>query len=226
MSYGGFRRRTGGGERNGDTTVMRVESANVGKIIGKQGSKIKQLEHDSNARIKISRDEDDYGKKEVEICGTQEEIECAKGLIEECISQGSDYFGGGGRRGGGYGGRDRSWGYDQEEGRRSWSSRDADVGWSSSSYGGDRGGGRRRYGSDESTETIYVEKSEVGRIIGRGGNRIREMEGKTGCKIKVLKEEDGHGRKPVELCGSKKQIVDAKEQIQRAMEPDDRVRGL
>lgn len=228
MSFGGgFGRRSGGERNGGDTTVMRVESANVGKIIGKAGSKIRQLENDSNARIKISRDEDDYGKKEVEISGTPEEIQCAQDMIEACISQ--DYSGGGGRRGGGgYGGRDRGGGFGRDDGGRSWGRRDEDSGWGRSNYGGGGGGGARRgYSGDGESETIFVESSEVGRIIGRGGSRIREMEDQSGCRIKVSRDGDSQGRNSVELSGSKSQITRAKQKIQEAGVDivDDRGRG-
>ncbi|XP_059178963.1 far upstream element-binding protein 1-like [Physella acuta] len=177
----------GGGRGGGvSSTTMMVESSNVGKIIGRGGSKIRDLEQDSNARIKISRDEDEDGMKSVEISGTTEEIENAKRLIEECLSGGSRGGGGGGGRG----------------------------------FGGDGGG---------ESETIYVESSEVGRIIGRGGSRIRDMEADSGCRIKVSRDGDSSGRSSVELSGSKNAISEAKRLIQDAgveiVNGNDRGRG-
>jgi len=223
MSFGGnYGRGGGGGERNGgDSTVMKVDSASVGRIIGKGGSKIRQLEQDSQARIKISREEDDYGKKEVEISGTPDEIAVAKEMIEECLSQGNDYSGGGGRRGGGFGGRDRGGGYDRrdrDDGGRSWGRRDDRDGGYRDNYRGDRDrggfGGRGGGAAGGDQETIFVESTEVGRIIGRGGTRIREMEQDSGCRIKVSRDPDGYGRSSVELSGSKSQISKAKDLIQ------------
>ncbi|XP_059147557.1 far upstream element-binding protein 3-like isoform X2 [Physella acuta] len=208
MSFSGS---FGGGRGGGvSSTTMMVESSNVGKIIGRGGSKIRDLEQDSNARIKISRDEDEDGMKSVEISGTTEEIENAKRLIEKCLS-GGDYNGGGGRRGG-YGRRER----------------DSGDGWGSRGGGG---GGGRGFGGDGGgeSETIYVESSEVGRIIGRGGSRIRDMEADSGCRIKVSRDGDSSGRSSVELSGSKNAISEAKRLIQDAgveiVNGNDRGRG-
>jgi len=72
MSYGG---RGGGG---GDSEVMQVESRNVGRIIGRGGSKIRELQDDSGAKIQVSREEDEYGMKSVEISGSSDEVATAK----------------------------------------------------------------------------------------------------------------------------------------------------
>lgn len=175
---------------------MQVESTNVGRIIGRGGIKIRELEHESNAKIKISREEDDQGYKTVDISGSDDEIAHAKQLIEGCLQQ--DYRGGrGGYHGrSGFGRRDDGWG-----GQR----RDRDDGWGRRDYDrGDRG-----YGESDS---IFVEKSEVGRIIGRGGSRIRDMEAESGCKIKVSR--DGTSSSEVVLEGSRQSISHAKQLIQ------------
>jgi len=71
------------------------------------------------------------------------------------------------------------------------------------------GGG---YGGGES-ETIYVESSEVGRIIGRGGSRIREMEEGSQCRIKVSRDGDSRGLSTVDLSGTSGAIAEAKRMI-------------
>ncbi|CAL1547625.1 unnamed protein product [Lymnaea stagnalis] len=242
MSFsGGF-----GGNRSGggSSTTMMVESSNVGKIIGRGGSKIRDLEQDSNARIKISRDEDEDGMKSVEISGTDEEIENAKRLIEECLSGGDFGGGGGGRRGGygggrgrggsggggggGYGRRDEGWGRRDRDGGDGWGRRD-DYDRGGSRGGGGRGGGGFGGDGGGESETIFVESSEVGRIIGRGGSRIRDMEADSGCRIKVSRDGDSSGRSSVELTGSKNAISEAKRLIQDAgveiVNGNDRGRG-
>ena len=55
VEVGGFSGRCAGGSSD----IMMVESANVGKMIRLGGSKIRNLEHNSNARIKTSW----YGRK-------------------------------------------------------------------------------------------------------------------------------------------------------------------
>jgi len=240
MSYGGE-----------ETSRMKVEAKSVGRIIGRGGSKIKELEDRSNAKIKILQEEDYDGKKEVEISGSFSEIQKAKDLIEECLEQGDfggrdggrgggfrgGYGGGFGRRegGGGFGGR-RDDGYSRRDnyggggggfGRRDGGGRDSGDSYGRcDNYGGNRGGDR--FGGEDN-ETIMVESTEVGRIIGKGGSRIREMEGTSGCRIKVSRDADSHGRSSVELSGSKGQISRAKGLIQDAgvdiMNGDDRGRG-
>lgn len=239
MSYGGD-----------ETSRMKVESRSVGRIIGRGGSKIKELEERSNAKIKILQEEDYDGKKEVEISGSNSEIQRAKDLIEECLEAGNDFGGrGGGGRGGyssgfgrregggGFGGR-RDDGYGRRDnygggggggfGRRDGGGRDSGDSYGRrDNYGGNRGGDRGGFGEDN--ETIMVESGEVGRIIGKGGSRIREMEDKSGCRIKVSRDADSHGRSSVELSGSKGEISKAKGLIQDAgvdiMNGDDRGRG-
>ncbi|RUS80488.1 hypothetical protein EGW08_011766, partial [Elysia chlorotica] len=252
MSYrGGFGGRSGGD----DSTTMMVEATNVGKIIGRGGSKIKELEQGNNVRIKVSKEEDDQGMKTVEISGAQEDVEAARKMIDDCLS-GNDYgggrrggYGGGGGRGGGggYGQRNDGWGRRDRDGGDGYRRRDDfDRGYSGgrggrggfggdsggrSGFGGDRGGDRGGFGgeSGDDSETIFVETSEVGRIIGRGGFRIKEMEIESRCRIKVSKEGDSYGRNSVELSGSKGSISEAKRLIQEAgvviKEEDDYGRG-
>lgn len=218
MSFGGGYDNRGGG----NSSVMKVDSNSVGKIIGRGGSNIRNLEQQSNARIKIGREEDDFGKKEIEISGEPDEVQAAKDMIEDCLNS---EFQGGRQGGGGFGGRDRNGGYGRRDdgggsryGRRDdgerWGRRERDD------YGGDRGGPRRQqnYGGESGgdQETIFVDSSEVGRIIGRGGTRIREMEADSGCRIKVSRDGDSQGRSSVDLSGSKGQISKAKQAIQDA----------
>jgi len=233
MSYSGF----GGG---GSSTTMKVDSGDVGKIIGRGGCKIRELEQSCRVRIKIGREEDEDGMKSVEICGSDDVIEKARRMIDDCLS-GSDFDGGrrGGGGGGGYSSRGRSSGGGGYGGRRSdsgsYGRRDRDGG---DGYGrrdddrGSRGSGGRGgggFGEGGDSETIFVESTEVGRIIGRGGSRIKDMEADSGCKIKVSRDGDRDGRSSVELCGSKSAISEAKRLIQDAgveiVNGDDRGRG-
>ncbi|CAG5132169.1 unnamed protein product [Candidula unifasciata] len=87
MSYSsGYGR--GQDDAGGSSTSMKVDSSCVGKIIGRGGTKIRELEQTCRARIKISRDADEDGMKCVEICGSDSEIEKAKRMIEECLAEG------------------------------------------------------------------------------------------------------------------------------------------
>jgi far upstream element-binding protein len=235
-----------GGYGGDSSTKMKVESADVGKIIGRGGMKIREMETVCGVKIKIDREADGDGMKGVEICGPHEDVEKARGMIDGCLS-GADFDGG--RRGGGssYGSRGRgsgggaggyggrrgdsrgdggSYGRRDRDGGDGWGRRDDRGNDSRGSRGG--GGGGRGYSDSDETETVVVESSEVGRIIGRGGQRIKEMEECSGCRIKVNRD-DGRGHSSVDLIGSKSAISTAKGLISDAgvefVNGDDRGRG-
>jgi len=205
----------GGGRGGGESEVMQVESRNVGRIIGRGGSKIRELQDDSGAKIQVAREEDEYGMKSVEISGSAEEVEAAKRMITQCLAADFGGRGGGGGGRGGYGG-DRGGDRYGGGGRDNYGDR---RGGGGGGYGGGRGGGGGfgggGYGGDSGgpTETIYVDSSEVGRIIGRGGSRIKEMQEDSGCRIKVSREGGANGLSSVDLSGQRGSIEDAKRRI-------------
>uniref|UniRef100_V5HMB1 RNA helicase n=2 Tax=Ixodes ricinus TaxID=34613 RepID=V5HMB1_IXORI len=86
----GRRQSSGGGGGGGDDSdVMVVPAKDVGKIIGKGGSKIRELQDSSGARIHILRDdEDDSGRSDeakIRLTGPSEIRHKAQMLIEELI---------------------------------------------------------------------------------------------------------------------------------------------
>ncbi|XP_053189063.1 probable ATP-dependent RNA helicase DDX43 [Scomber japonicus] len=81
--------------------TMTVENGSVGRIIGRGGAKIRELEESSGARIKINKG--DY-EGEVVILGTPEAQQKAKEMIEELVADGNSRFRNGPGRGGDYGG--------------------------------------------------------------------------------------------------------------------------
>ncbi|XP_062570833.1 probable ATP-dependent RNA helicase DDX43 [Saccostrea cucullata] len=87
-SFGGGRpQRNDSSERSdGNSSAMYVESSLVGRIIGKGGSKIRELQDNSNARIQVTREENDNGEIRVELSGSPEAVAKAKELIEETIN--------------------------------------------------------------------------------------------------------------------------------------------
>ncbi|XP_067092716.1 probable ATP-dependent RNA helicase DDX43 [Osmerus mordax] len=102
-------------DRSGSTPVtFTVESSSIGRVIGRGGAKIRELEESTGARIKINRG--DY-EGEVLIFGNSDVQQKAREMIEELVSGGgSGFYGGpgrsgehgGGRGGGGGGGRVRN----------------------------------------------------------------------------------------------------------------------
>ena len=61
--------------------VMKVESQNVGRIIGKSGENIKAIRDKSGAKIQITEGEENV----IKITGSKESVESAKELIQENI---------------------------------------------------------------------------------------------------------------------------------------------
>ncbi|XP_071449475.1 probable ATP-dependent RNA helicase DDX43 [Hetaerina americana] len=70
---------------SGKPVIISVQSCDVGKIIGKGGSKIRELQDESGASIKILQaSEEDYGETtNVQLMGSEEAMEKAKTLITE-----------------------------------------------------------------------------------------------------------------------------------------------
>ncbi|CAG0889590.1 unnamed protein product [Cyprideis torosa] len=68
-----------------NATGLWIEQGKISRIIGRGGSKIKELREQSGARIKVTDDKDNYGDTLVLIWGSQEEQEKAKTLIDEIL---------------------------------------------------------------------------------------------------------------------------------------------
>jgi len=131
MSWGGD---------GGETLTMEVPSNQVGRIIGKGGSRIRELQDQSGCRINI--DKNSRGDTTtVELTGDPEVQQRAKQMIEE-VCQESSYGGGRGGGGGGYGGG-RDGGYGGRGGDRGYGGgRDGGYGGGrDGGYGGGRDGG-------------------------------------------------------------------------------------
>ncbi|CAG5114597.1 unnamed protein product, partial [Candidula unifasciata] len=123
----------------------------------------------------------------------------------------------GGGRGGFGGGRvygSRGEGPSNRQHRNQGKPRDGDRRGRQEDYEkGSHGSGGDRLAVDDS-ETIYVMSSEVGKMIGRGGNTIRQLEADSGCRIKVSRTCGSSDQSPIELIGSKSAVADAKRLIQ------------
>lgn len=76
--------------------VMNIGAEFVGTLIGRGGEVVKQLSKDSGARIEISKTAGDgsSGERTVHISGTQECIDRAKKMIEDCIEKAKEKTGG------------------------------------------------------------------------------------------------------------------------------------
>jgi len=91
---GSFNKPTGSFSSGPSSGSVRIDVANtsLGRIIGKGGSKIRELQEQTGARIDIKKDEENGGNTPVEIAGG-DSARC-KELIEELLQD--NQFGGGG----------------------------------------------------------------------------------------------------------------------------------
>uniref|UniRef100_A0A3Q3ESN5 RNA helicase n=1 Tax=Labrus bergylta TaxID=56723 RepID=A0A3Q3ESN5_9LABR len=87
-------------ENYNSPVTIHVENALVGRIIGRGGAKIRELEESSGARIKINNGDDEG---EVLIFGSSDAQQKAKEMIEELVADGGDYYRGEGGSDGGVG---------------------------------------------------------------------------------------------------------------------------
>ncbi|KAK6179682.1 hypothetical protein SNE40_011988 [Patella caerulea] len=101
------------------------------------------------------------------------------------------------------------------------------------SYGQERdygrgGGGGRGYGGDGGGDksTFYVDQQHVGRIIGKGGNRIRDLQDESGCQIKIeSRNSDREGQARVDLIGDSGSQSYARNEIQKICDQPPREGG-
>jgi predicted PilT family ATPase len=163
---------------------MQVDRSHVGRIIGKRGAKIKELEGSSGARIKILNSDSGAPEATIEIRGSRGTISRAEELINELINSSFDYGNGGGGYSGG-GGRGFGGGFGGGQPR-----------------GGGSGGGWSGPKDGDETTTINVGNENLGRIIGKGGSKIKELQMRSGCRIKVMSTESGPTETPIELTGN------------------------
>ena len=79
-------RRSGGGFGGlSSDLLIKVPSGAVGRIIGRSGAKINELQEKSGARIKVNREEDDGYEATVRISGDPDKQKAAEALIKELL---------------------------------------------------------------------------------------------------------------------------------------------
>ncbi|GBM20865.1 putative ATP-dependent RNA helicase DDX43 [Araneus ventricosus] len=77
-------------------------------------------------------------------------------------------------------------------------------------------GGRneRNWRSNEESSEIQIDSNYVGRVIGRGGSKIQELQTESGAHIKVLQDSDVDGSTSIRLTGSSEAREKAKTMIE------------
>jgi len=81
------RRSGGSGYVPPGTIIVKVPSDCVGKIIGRGGSKIQDLQEKSGARIKVPRNDDGAYEVDVQISGDPDKQAAAEALIKELLNE-------------------------------------------------------------------------------------------------------------------------------------------
>lgn len=138
-------------------------------------------------------------------------------------SGGSSYGSGGGGGGGGYrsGGSSGGGGYGQ---------RSSEGGYRSGGGGGGSGGFRNGGGpprgppridpATAKTETFEVDAEKVKFIIGRGGNKIREIQDRCRVSVQIDKQRNENGQNNVSVMGDQSNIDRARDMIERIINDD------
>ncbi|KAL9948939.1 hypothetical protein D7B24_007476 [Verticillium nonalfalfae] len=85
------------------------------------------------------------------------------------------------------------------------------------------GGGRERSplrsnGGDDHAETIQIESSLVGLIIGRQGENLRRIEGESGCRVQFMPSTDGGPYRSCKISGPRPRRAEVKTAINRIIE--------
>lgn len=66
---------------------------------------------------------------------------------------------------------------------------------------------------------VFVPKTAVGVVIGKGGEMIKKIQGETGCKLQFIQGKgDGPGDRRCIISGSKQQVEDGKRTIEDLIE--------
>ncbi|PNS20989.1 Far upstream element-binding protein 1 [Sphaceloma murrayae] len=167
-----------------------VPDKTVGLIIGRGGETIRDLQDRSGCHVNIvGENKSINGRRPVNLIGTNQAADKAEALIWEIVD--SDE-------------RTQS----ERAGRPAAPpSRDPFMG------GGGASGGGGGYEDDKINESIYVPSEAVGMIIGKGGESIKEMQNRTGCKINVNQPGNPDTNRKIDLVGSRGAIEAAKKAI-------------
>lgn len=84
-----------------------------------------------------------------------------------------------------------------------------------------RANGRERSpirGGDDNSETIQIESSLVGLIIGRQGENLRRIEADTSCRVQFLTSNDGGPFRQCKITGPRHRRADVKEAIDQIID--------
>ncbi|KAJ3231625.1 RNA binding protein, heterogenous nuclear RNP-K like protein [Chytriomyces hyalinus] len=226
-----------------DCTTIRLLVSHhlIGSVIGKSGSKIKQIQEDSGAKLVVSKDMlHQSTERVVDILGLVKSIEVAVFNLASCIyNDGKPVVGvipyqpqaqsSIQPRSNNSNSNTRSGRFD-ETGTQNTNSRNGNSHNSSSNNrnnSNDRSNGNSRPNttvtSDEpqTTQTLAVPSDMVGCIIGKGGSFIANIRRQSNAKLRISElEEGGSNERVVTIVGSASSIAKALQLIYEQLEAE------
>ncbi|CAO3628838.1 unnamed protein product [Cunninghamella blakesleeana] len=177
---------------------MKVPNNKVGLVIGRGGDTLKKIERNSGARVQIDQDTGD-DKRVIKLSGEQDQIQIARDMIDQIIrdalasssSHSNDAYG------------------------PSSSSSSHHHHYQDRNNNNNNSNNNNSDHHDGSSVLIPVPGNRVGLVIGRGGDTIRELERKSGARIKVLLDRPGNApnEKLVSISGDHDAIENAKKLV-------------
>ncbi|KAK5120283.1 hypothetical protein LTR85_006489 [Meristemomyces frigidus] len=179
---------------DGETETIRVKSALVGLIIGRNGENLRRIEQESGARVQFIQAKDSHvPERQATISGPLRAREHAKTQIFSIIEEN--------------GGQNVS----QEKGA-----------YTAGMPGRAKVNLPALREGEASTQVMVPDKT-VGLIIGRGGETIKDLQERSGCHVNIVGENKSvNGLRPVNLIGSERATATAKELILEIVESDNR----
>lgn len=193
--------------------AISVEISLVGLVIGRQGETLRRIQTETGSRIHFLDPDPNSNVRVCRILGTSAARKDAKAEITRIISEHVTSSNRGGNTNtnynasAGYGSNPN---FDYE--------RNANYGDS-----GGRSAGFSRDDNDEDTMQIMVPDKSVGLIIGRGGDNIRVLQDRSGCRVNIVSENRSvNGLRPVNLKGPQDAQMKAQNLIMEIVENDPR----
>ncbi len=149
----------------------------VGRLIGPNGSAIKELQVKSGARIFINQNVPDGADRKVLITGSQQAVDLAISLCHTVMQNGIQAITGHGQHN--MSGRNQSYG-----------ARNAGH-YGPNDGSGNGSGGQQFYpaaaamAAHTQTQIIDCPRNLVGRLIGKGGESIKLIQSRSGCRMRI-----------------------------------------